>query len=239
MDGFSYVDIYASKGIEYLLAIVFLGMLIVFWKFLNQPVAAAVQYGVRKAQEVREWFRFQKDLYYHQGHSWVRPETATVVTVGIDDFAQALVGKPNAIVLPKVGSRIELGEKAWRMQIDSKPIEFLSPVNGQVVAVNEAVLTAPELLQTQPYDNGWLLKVQVPHMKSTLRNLLTGNLALAWLDQAITKLRSRMSGELGTVMQDGGLPVNGFARAIAPDQWDQLAAEFLLTESEPSPQTKN
>lgn len=234
MDGFSYVDIYASKGPKYLLAIVFLGMLIVFWKFLNTPVAAALQYGAKKAQKVREWFRFQKNLYYHQGHSWVRPETANVVTVGIDDFAQALVGKPDVIALPKIGSQIAQGEKAWQMQIDSRPIDFLSPVNGQVIAVNEAVLATPELLQTHPYENGWLLKVQVPNTQSNLRNLLTGNLAQAWLDQTISKLRSRMNGELGTVMQDGGLPVNGFARAIAPDNWDQVAAEFLLTEAEPS-----
>ena len=87
----------------------------------------------------------------------------------------------------------------------------------------------PELVNEDPYGRGWLMKVRVPRVKSNVSNLLGGSLALEWMEQAARSLRRRMSGELGEVMQDGGLPVVGIAKNLSPEKWDELAREFLLT----------
>jgi len=228
MEGFTYVDLFATKGIEYILVIGFLIIFIIYWKFLSRTPVESLKMP-SNSRAGGEWFHLAKNVYYHPGHSWVRPEKNDIVKVGIDDFAQKLLGKADSLVLPEVNFHLEQGDIGWKVQSDSKLIDILSPVHGEVIAVNEDALKSPELLEHDPYDKGWLLKVRVPKMKTNLRNLLSGKLAVVWMENTIQTLREKMAGDLGMVMQDGGLPVSGFARAMSPEKWDEIAAEFLLT----------
>lgn len=231
MEGPEYVDIFATKGIEYLLVIGFLLTLVYFWRLLNRPARLPVRPGVpgNLASSLIGWFYLADDLYYHQGHSWVRPENDDVVRVGIDDFAQKLLGRPGSVCLPPVGSRVVQGEKGWKLQVDTEPIDVLSPVHGEVVAVNEDVLHSPELINQDPYEKGWLLKVRVSKLETNLKNLLSGRLARAWMEETVNTLRERYAGDLGIVLQDGGVPVVGIARNLSADKWPEIAMEFLLT----------
>lgn len=230
MDGFEYVDIFATKGLEYLVVIGFLITLIVFWRFLNRPVATAKTIIPERIKTTLiDWFYLADDFFYHQGHSWAIPENAEVVRVGIDDFAQKLLGKPTDIQLPKVGSQIAQGENGWKLAFNDKSFNILSPVNGKVVEVNKNVIDDPELLNKDPYQKGWLLKVKPSKLKTDEKNLLAGGLAKAWLENIVDKLSNRITGDFGVVLQDGGLPIAGFAKEISPTDWDKLAKEFLLT----------
>jgi glycine cleavage system H lipoate-binding protein len=231
MESFKYVDIFATKGLEYLVAIGFLITLVMFWRFLNRSFAATTS---EIAEKIRtsfvDWFYLADDYYYHQGHSWMVPENKDVFRVGMDDFAQKLIGLPAKIELPRIGSKVNQGENGWRLQFNGKSIDMLSPVNGEVVAVNEEIIQNPAILNDDPYQKGWLLKVKPSRWRIDRRNLLSGSLARAWIEYSVNKLSARMTGDFGVVLQDGGLPVTGFAREISPQNWDQLAREFLLTE---------
>jgi glycine cleavage system H protein len=231
MEGFSYVDLFATKGIEYLLVIGFLLVLVLYWRFLNQPAKAplALSLAARRVAPLRGWFQLAEGLYYHQGHSWAMPESDEVVKIGIDDFAQRLLGKPHSINLPRIGARIEQGETGWKLQVDSKSIDMLSPVNGEVVAINEEILESPDLVNQDPYGKGWLAKVRVAKMKTDLKNLLSGRVAMAWMKETEDALRERMAGNLGLALQDGGLPVAGIARILSPENWDEIAMDLLLS----------
>jgi len=228
MEGFIYEDIFATKGIEYLLVIGYLLVLVVFWKFLNRRSAAGGRASVR-AMPVLDWFQLKDGFYFHQGHTWAVPEGGGVVRVGMDDFAQKLLGEPVSVELPDIGSSMEQGSKGWRLVIDSKSVEMLSPVNGEVLEVNEEVLRSPESVCGDPYGKGWLMKVKVSRMKSDLKNLLSGRLAAAWMEETVDRLRRTTAGDLGLVLQDGGVPVAGFARNLSPDKWHEIAVEFLLS----------
>jgi len=227
MHGSGYVDIFATKGIEYLMVIGFLMMLVIFWRVLARtPRAVAVPaHGARPAA----WFEFADGFFYHQGHTWAVPEDDQVVRVGLDDFAQKLVGVPQRVNVPSVGSRVEQGEKGVQLSVDTKSIDLLSPVGGEVLAVNDELLRSPGLVNEDPYGAGWLFKVRVPRLEANLRNLLSGRLARVWMDGTVTSLKRKMEGELGPVLQDGGLPVTGIAKDLSPDQWEDIAAEFLHT----------
>jgi len=231
MGDFSYVDIFATKGIEYLFVLGFLLVLILFWRLLNPPQQVAVAAGAATPYPARlsEWFRLAGERYYHPGHSWVMPEGKNVVKVGVDDFAQKLVGTPNAISLPRPGDRLEQGDKGWQLRVDSKSVAMLSPVHGEVLAVNEEILKSPELINQDPYGDGWLMKVSAPRLKANLRNLLSGKLARAWMHETEKALREKMTGGLGLALQDGGVPVAGIAKNLSPDSWDEIAGEFLLS----------
>jgi glycine cleavage system H lipoate-binding protein len=230
MEGFSYVDMFASKGIEYILVIVFLLIFMMYWKLLSKSQKSAeLNMTVQPDGSISDWFHLAKNVYYHQGHSWVKPESNGLVSVGIDDFAQKLIGIPDRVNLPKVGSKIIQGEKGLNFQFNSKCIDMLSPVDGDIVEINENVLKNPELIGQDPYHKGWLFKVKALRMKPNLKNLLSGKLAVAWMENTVKTLRLRMSGEMGLVMQDGGLPIAGFAKELSPDNWEEVAADFFLT----------
>ena len=229
MEGFTYVDIFATKGIEYLLVIGFLLALTPFWRILRVPARTGIEAVRRAMASVAQWFSLPEGLFYHQGHSWLVPQGAELVKVGMDDFAQKLVGRSNKISLPKVGSRIEQGEVGWKLDIDKKNVGMLSPVSGDVVAVNKDIVKNPDLINQDPYGKGWLMMVKPDNKRATVKNLLTGKVATAWMDKTADELREKMGGELGTVYQDGGLPVSGIAKALSPDAWDKIASEFLLT----------
>lgn len=229
MEGFTYVDLFATKSIEYLLVIGFLLVLIPFWRFLRVPARTGLEAVRRVMSSLAQWFFLPEGFYYHQGHSWVMPQGADLVKVGVDDFAQKLVGRSNSVNLPQIGSRIEQGEVGWKLGIDAKSIDMLSPVTGDVVAINKDIVKNPDLINQDPYGKGWLMMVKPHNKKATAKNLLTGRLATAWMEKTADALRERMGGELGVIYQDGGLPVTGIAKALNPDEWDKVAQEFLLT----------
>jgi len=230
MEGFTYVDLFATKGIEYLLVIGFLLVLAPFWRFLRVPARAGIEAVRRAVASVAQWFSLPEGLFYHQGHTWVMPQGAELVKVGVDDFAQRLVGRSNKVDLPQIGSRIEQGNVGWKLGIDSKTIDMLSPVTGDVVAVNKDIVKNPDLINEDPYGRGWLMMVKPDNKRATVKNLLTGKLATAWMEKTADELRDRMGGEVGVVYQDGGLPISGIAKALSPNAWDKMASEFLLTQ---------
>ncbi len=232
MEGFTYVDLFATKGIEYLVVIGFLLMLIPLWRLLSAPARTGVATVRRLAPALSSWFSLPEGLYYHQGHSWAVPEGRGLVKVGLDDFAQKLMGRPARVELPKVGSRVEQGEVGWRLGVDSKTIEMLSPVTGEVVAVNKEVLESPQVINEDPYGRGWLMMIRPHNVMANIKNLLKGKLASAWMEATTDALRERMGGEMGLLYQDGGLPLSGIARALSPEGWDRLAKEFFLTAEE-------
>jgi glycine cleavage system H protein len=230
MEGSGYVDIFATKGIEYLMVIGFLMMLVVFWRALvRTPRAVAAPVHAGRPAGPQAWFDLAEGLFYHQGHTWAAPEEDGVVRVGLDDFAQKLVGVAQRVDVPGVGSLVEQGEMGVKLSVDAKSIDVLSPVGGEVLAVNEEVLRSPGLINEDPYGKGWLFKVRVPKLRANLRNLLSGRLARVWMDTTVRALKRRMEGELGPVLQDGGVPVIGIAKDLSPDEWEEIAAEFLQT----------
>jgi len=229
MEGFTYVDIFATKGFEYLLVIAALLLFIPFWRMVSRPAAAMVEAAGGIIPAIGEWFHLPERLYYHQGHSWAMPEEGDLVRVGIDDFARKLVGKVDAIELPPIGSRIAQGEKGWSLRAGSKTIDMLSPVDGKVVGINEGLLKSPENIGRDPYGQSWLLKVESPKVTSNLKNLLSGDLARRWMEGVREGLLARMNYSLGAVSQDGGVPVDGIARNLDRERWDSIVKEFFLT----------
>jgi glycine cleavage system H lipoate-binding protein len=231
----SLVDPFATKGIEYLIAVTFLLLLVGFWKLLSRPAGLTLRPidrlipagAFRPAPE--GWFALPDGHFFHQGHSWAVPEETDTVRVGMDDFAQKLLGEPSSIDLPPVGAELRQGERAWRVGVDSGSVTMLSPVDGWVLAVNPKIGDQPDLVTHSPYDEGWLIKVRVRDPEALPKNLLSGRMALAWMEDTKERVRTYSSATLGVLLPDGGVPVQGFARALSPDGWVQFAEEFLLS----------
>ena len=225
-----------TKGVEYIIAIVFMVGFIVFWRFVTQtgvqPVTARVSELARGIRDTIAGFLVPEWAYFHPGHAWVRVDENNVATVGLDDFAQKLVGKIDAVRLPTIGSSIRQGEKGWSLEVNSQPIDMISPVDGEIISVNEELFKSPQTVNADPYGKGWLMKVRAPRMSANVKSLLSGNLAKRWIEEAREALLSRGNYDIGLVYQDGGLPIDGMARNVDPSNWDSIAKEFFLITEE-------
>ncbi|RPJ82807.1 MAG: glycine cleavage system protein H [Acidobacteria bacterium] len=232
--GHDLLTIYWLKAVEYILALSYLPAFLLFWRFVNpkQPATAvAWAAGPGWADQLAGFFRLPADLFYHPGHAWARMDRADVVTVGMNDFAQRLVGPIDRLHLPKVGTELTQGAPAFSIASGGKSVEMLAPVNGTVIAVNEAALASPDAVKRFPYGDGWLLRVRNPKLAANLKGLMSGDLARRWMDTVWEKLGADAAGaELGPVYLDGGVPVDGLARSMSPDNWDIVASRYLLTE---------
>jgi len=218
-------DIFATKGIEYLVVIAFFSLFLIFARLLtrNRVPSHAAARGSRPDR----WFRLPASLLYHPSHSWARPESDELIRVGMDDFAQMLLGTPGRVTLPEIGSRVTRGKRAWSLDVDSHRFDLPSPVDGEIVERNESVLENPELINRDPYGEGWLVKIRSKTMDRDREALLQGEPARAWLDGTEDKLRGLVSSDFGPVLQDGGFLVTGFARSLSSEGWDEIARDFL------------
>lgn len=174
-------------------------------------------------------FEVPENLRYHPGHTWALSESPNFVRVGMDDFASKLTGKVESITLPTRGQWIRQGQKMCTIHRDGCVADMVSPIEGTVSDINEAVVKDPRLALRDPYGEGWLVTVQAPDAKTGFRNLLSGALARRWMDEAATRLQLRMPTALGALAQDGGVAVNDVSAHLPDEKWAPLAKEFFLS----------
>ncbi len=100
------------------------------------------------------------DLLYTNEHEWLRREEDGSVTIGITDHAQAALGDLVYVELPEVGQEIVPGGDMAVVESVKAASDVYSPVSGEVTAVNEVLADAPETINSDPYGEGWIARVQ-------------------------------------------------------------------------------
>jgi glycine cleavage system H protein len=101
-----------------------------------------------------------EDLRYTAEHEWVRDQGAGAVRIGITDYAQQQLGDIVYVSLPAVGDEVTAGESCGELESTKSVSELYAPVSGTVVAVNDELDSAPELVNSEPYDRGWMMEIQ-------------------------------------------------------------------------------
>ena len=99
-----------------------------------------------------------EDLAYTAEHEWVRTGGGSV-RVGITDFAQNALGDVVFVSLPEVGATVTAGESLGEVESTKSVSEIYAPVSGEVTARNDALETRPELVNQDPYGEGWLVEI--------------------------------------------------------------------------------
>ena len=175
-------------------------------------------------------FQVPEKFRYHGGHTWALSESRELVRVGMDDFASKLIGRIDSISLPQRGRWVRQGQKIWTIFRDGKSVDMVSPIEGTVSDVNEAVVRDPELARRDPYGEGWLVTVQAPDSKINFRNLLGGALARMWTEDSALRLRKRMPIAMSAALaQDGGVAVDDVSAHLPNEDWATLTKEFFLS----------
>jgi glycine cleavage system H protein len=113
---------------------------------------------------------FPEDLKYTKEHEWVRVEGG-VVRVGITDFAQDALGDVVYVEIPEVGTQVTAGEPFGEVESTKSVSSVYAPISGRVAERNPALADAPELVNEQPYGDGWMILIEVAD-SSQLESLL-------------------------------------------------------------------
>jgi glycine cleavage system H lipoate-binding protein len=174
-------------------------------------------------------FLVPENLRYHPGHTWALSESPNLVRIGIDDFASKLAGKIEHVTLPQRGQWIRQGQKIWSLVRNGVKVDMVSPIEGSVSDINEAVVSDPSLAGKDPYGEGWMVTVQSPDAKTNFRNLLGGALARWWTEESSMRLQRLVPSALGALAQDGGMAIDDVASTIPDEQWVKITREFFLS----------
>lgn len=159
---------------------------------------------------------YPPDRLYHRGHSWVRAEEEGLVTVGLDDLASRLVGKPDSVVLPEKGTWLEANGAGWRLKKNGFEMRVMAPVAGEVVETGSAA-------------EGWYLKLRVPPEMRQWRHLLRGGEVTGWLMRELERLQMELSpAAAGPSLADGGMLVEGLMDQMPNANWDKVLGGTFL-----------
>ena len=102
-----------------------------------------------------------QDLSYLSSHEWVRNEGDGTVTIGVTDFAQEQLGDVVFVELPEVGTQLSTEEEFGVIESVKAASDLYAPVSGEVVEINEQLEDDPELVNSDPYGDAWLLKIKL------------------------------------------------------------------------------
>ncbi|WP_406664561.1 glycine cleavage system protein GcvH [Gallaecimonas sp. GXIMD1310] len=100
------------------------------------------------------------DLKYASSHEWVRKESDGTYTIGITEHAQELLGDMVFVELPEAGSSVNAGDDVAVVESVKAASDVYSPLTGEVVAINEALEDAPETVNNDPFNDGWLFRIK-------------------------------------------------------------------------------
>lgn len=159
-------------------------------------------------------------LFVHSGHTWAKLDATGAVQVGLDGFAQGILGRVDRFELPPDGATLRQGEPAFAALQGGKRIEFVSPVDGVVCAVNERINADPAAARKEPYEKGWAFMIRPSNLSRNLAKLRIGAEAAAWMEREARSfteflfLHRAAPAEVGATLPDGGIHAGGIMESM-------------------------
>lgn len=182
----------------------------------------------------RGGYRVPNGVFFDPGHTWMFLEETGTARVGIDDFAQALVGDFESIEAAPEGREIHKGEVMVTLNHRNRSVPFRSPVDGVIERVNTDLLARKELLSVEPQVDSWLFRIRPTNPPEVTQGLMIGQTAREWLSREIGRMKVFLSTlapqnmAVGTSMADGGLPAYGLIDYLSDDEWTQVEHSFFV-----------
>ncbi|CUS81277.1 glycine cleavage system H protein [Candidatus Kryptobacter tengchongensis] len=115
---------------------------------------------------------FPENLKYTKEHEWIRVEDNSIGVVGITDYAQSELGDIVYVELPQIGKVVKQLESFGTIEAVKAVSDLFSPVSGEIIEVNEKLKDSPDLINKDPYGEGWIIKIKIKDLNE-LNNLLS------------------------------------------------------------------
>lgn len=239
MDGFSYTDIFDTKGLEYLIIIGFLILIIPFWKFLNRPVRSKQSFKETAGILNAAILHIPEGLLYNRNHVWTHLEPSGSASLGLDDLLMHITGVVELRNFRKPGERVKKGDLIAQLAQDGKQLEIISPLSGEIMDVNDIIKSEPAILNEDPYKKGWLYKVKPDNWKEETTQYVMAGEARAWAEDELGRFRDFVAHSLEkhspeasvVILQEGGeltdYPLAGMPSGV----WDDFQDAFMSGEA--------
>jgi hypothetical protein len=158
---------------------------------------------------------YPADRLYHRGHAWMHAEEDGTYTIGLDDLAEHLIGRPDSAELPPPNASISANQPAWSLRKGKNIVRVRAPIDGTVV-------------ETGGPDRGWYLRVRSIEPANT-RHLLRGDEIGGWVSRELERLQIELrTPGAAPALADGGILMPGLMDAMPSADWDSaLAGTFL------------
>lgn len=190
------------------------------------PAYREIDHTGKKIESVRG-FLFHSERYFHPRHSWASTagENEGLTRVGIDDFSQRLVGRIDRVSLPAVGSFAKGETVSFLLHSGTRTARMVAPGDGVIQAVNPRLLSDPELVNRDPYQDGWICAMRLNG--EALRGLFHGSAARKWFEWEVERLQRMFSSDLGITATDGGESLPDISARLNEAQWSRIVNMFL------------
>ncbi len=235
MDGFSYTNIFETKGIEYLTIIAFFAILVPFWFIINRkPKGTVIVSNVNKFITASA-LRVPQGIFFSKFHTWAYLEKNGEARIGLDDLLVHITGDIKLTQVKQPGEHIEKGELLAVLKYNGNSLKILSPVSGKIDKTNSALKNNPELIKDDPYQLGWIYSVKPTNWKADTDAYYLADDATNWAVQELERFKdflavsaSRFMPEpVGLVLQDGGEIVEKPLTNFPQEVWDDFQNNFL------------
>ena len=235
MESFSRIDIFDTKGIEYLFVIGYLLFLIIFWQVANRHEKIIAKFKRMKVLTANA-LRIPQGLLFNRSHTWTHLDESGEARVGLDDFIQHVVGDMNFVQLKRPGDSIKKGEVITQIEQEGKLLNIYSPISGTITGENSTLMENPEIMEEYPCEKGWIYKVKPADWKKETQPYLMAEDANSWFASELERLKDFLATGTSrnlqlepsmTMLQDGGeLRVN--VLSDLPDEvWSEFQKDFL------------
>ncbi len=172
-------------------------------------------------------------VFVSGGHVWANVTVPGLVRVGVDDFVRKMIGRIDAVDFPAQGSPVRCGETLFTIRQGERKAPFLSPITGNVHSINSELSQNLGLLETNPYDKGWICSLKPDHLASELEALKISEKAGLWYEQEIKRIRELLSpgghADQASLPPEIGQLVEGQLGEVDEKTWKEFVAGFLGT----------
>ena len=235
MDGFSYHDIFATKGLEYLVVIAFLFLLIPFWILLNRKAKQSNQVQSAPGFINANSLRIPQGLFFSKYHTWAFLEKSGIAKIGLDDLLLQFTGEVTLNGLRKSGKQVQKGDVLTTISHNGKSLRILSPISGEIQRANEILSDDPTFLRQDPYRKGWMYSVQPTNWKADISNCFLAEDATRWAVRELDRFKDFLAVSVtkylpqpsNVVLQDGGELLDHPLAELPQEVWQDFQEAFL------------
>lgn len=236
MENFSRVDIFETKGAEYLFIIGYLLVLVVVWKLSGRQSKAKDQIKEALSTLSANILRVPQGLFFNKIHTWTHLEESGQAKVGLDDFLQHILGRIKFTNLKYPGETIAKGDLLAEIVQDDKRLKVFSPISGEILSTNVKLLENPESLNEDPYQKGWIYRIKPSKWIEETSSYYLAEEAINWTRNELDRFKDFLAGEpmkkyemepSMVILQDGGEIRNNVLSELPGEVWKSFQADFL------------
>jgi len=235
MEGFTYTNIFETKGIEYVIILSFFAILVPFWLFMSRKVKKTAEAGKTAGFLSANSLKIPQGVFFSKFHTWAHLLTNGEARVGLDDLLIHFTGDVNFDHVKNPGENVKKGEVLTIINHNGKNLRIMSPISGEIRRTNSNLGENPGLLKDDPYRQGWIYTIKPTNWKSETNSYYLAEEATYWAKQELLRFKDFLSVSVqkympepsGVVLQDGGELIDAPLAELPQEVWQDFQNKFL------------